>query len=78
MEIWFGIANGQILSVFDSVICPPTIVTGYYHFTFLFYMCNCLFQALVEVIITTDMELFIRTVILLGELLHLVSMKITF
>ena len=21
-EIWFGIANGQILSVFDRVICP--------------------------------------------------------
>ena len=22
MEIWFGIANGQILSNFDGVICP--------------------------------------------------------
>ena len=22
MEIWFGIANGQILSIFDEVICP--------------------------------------------------------
>ena len=22
VEIWFGIANGQILSIFDSVICP--------------------------------------------------------
>ena len=21
-EIWFGIANGQILSMFDRVICP--------------------------------------------------------
>ena len=23
MELWFGIANGKILSVFDRVICPP-------------------------------------------------------
>ena len=22
LKIWFGIANGQILSVFDRVICP--------------------------------------------------------
>ena len=22
VEIWFGIANGQILSIFDRVICP--------------------------------------------------------
>ena len=22
-EIWFGIANGQISSIFDRVICPP-------------------------------------------------------
>ena len=21
-EIWFGIANGQVLSIFDRVICP--------------------------------------------------------
>ena len=25
-EIWFGIANGQIPSMFDSVICPPGVV----------------------------------------------------
>ena len=22
MEVWFGIANGQISSIFDGVICP--------------------------------------------------------
>ena len=22
VEIWFGIANGEILSIFDGVICP--------------------------------------------------------
>ena len=22
VEIWFGIANGQILSIFDGVVCP--------------------------------------------------------
>lgn len=33
-----------------------------------------LFQALVEVIITSETELFIRAVILLGELLHLVRL----
>ena len=25
VEIWFGIANGQILSVFDRVICPSHV-----------------------------------------------------
>ena len=43
VEIWFGIANGQILSTFDRVICQlltelsarHMIVAGYYHFTFL-------------------------------------------
>ena len=36
-EIWFGIANGQILSMFDRVICPcNTIMAGYYSLTFLF------------------------------------------
>ena len=25
LEIWFGIANGQISSIFDRVICPPHI-----------------------------------------------------
>ena len=25
VEIWFGIANGQILSIFDRVICSPHI-----------------------------------------------------
>ena len=25
VEIWFGIVNGQILSVFDRVICPPCV-----------------------------------------------------
>ena len=24
-EIWFGIVNGQILSIFDRVICPSHI-----------------------------------------------------
>ena len=33
-EIWFGIANGQILS-FDRVICPRnTIIAGYFSLTF--------------------------------------------
>ena len=34
-EIWFGIANGQISSIFDSVVCPDTIMAGYYLFPFL-------------------------------------------
>ena len=25
VEIWFGIANGQISYIFDRVICPPHI-----------------------------------------------------
>ena len=29
-EIWFGIANGQISSVFDRVICCDMIMGGYY------------------------------------------------
>ena len=35
-EIWFGIANGHILSIFDRVICQRHNNGGYYHFTFLF------------------------------------------
>ena len=35
-EIWFLIANGQISSMFDRVICPHnTIMVGYYSLTFL-------------------------------------------
>ena len=26
VDIWFGIANGQILSIFDRGICPPHVV----------------------------------------------------
>ena len=29
-EIWFGIANNQILSMFDRVICPQHDNVGYY------------------------------------------------
>ena len=35
-EIWFGIANGQISSIFDGVICPQHDDGGYYRFAFLF------------------------------------------
>ena len=35
MEIWFGIANGQILSNFYGVICPRQMA-GNYSLTFLF------------------------------------------
>ena len=28
LEIWFGIANGQILSIFDRVTCPPVDNSG--------------------------------------------------
>ena len=36
VEIWFGIANGQIFSVFDWVICPQYDNGGVLSFTFLF------------------------------------------
>ena len=37
-EIWFLIANGQILSMFDRVIClHNTIMAEYYSLMFLFY-----------------------------------------
>ena len=43
-EIWFGIANGQISSMFDRVIFPRnTIMAGYYSLTFL--LSNTLIQA---------------------------------
>ena len=32
--IWFGIANGQILSIFDRVICLPHDSGGVLSFTF--------------------------------------------
>ena len=31
LEIWFEIANGKILLMFDRVICPPHM--GYYSLT---------------------------------------------
>ena len=34
-EIWFGIANGQILSMFDELSARNTIMEGYYSLTFL-------------------------------------------
>ena len=37
-QIWFGIANGQILSMFDRVICPDLMMAGYYSLTFLLYI----------------------------------------
>ena len=36
IEIWFGIANGQISSNFYRVICRNTIMARYYSLTFLF------------------------------------------
>ena len=37
-EIWFWIANGQMSSMFDRVVCPcNTIMAGYYSLTFFFY-----------------------------------------
>ena len=43
-EIWFGIANEQISSMFDRVICPRnTIMARYYSLTFL--LSNTLIQA---------------------------------
>ena len=35
MEIWFGIANGQILSNFTELSARDTIMAGYYILTFL-------------------------------------------
>ena len=35
MEIWYGLANGQISSIFDRVISQYKIVAVYYRFTFL-------------------------------------------
>ena len=36
MEIWFWIANAQILSSFNRVICLQHDIGGFFHFTFLF------------------------------------------
>ena len=37
MEVWFGFANGQILSMFDRVNCLPCDCGRVYHFTFFFF-----------------------------------------
>ena len=52
VEIWFRIANGQILSVFDRVICPPNNSGGVllfivFIFNLLIAICSLL-QILVE------------------------------
>ena len=35
--IWFGIANGQISSISDRVICPPDDSGFLFFFSFLFF-----------------------------------------
>ena len=37
-EIWFGIAYGQILSMFDRVICPRHDNEGVLQFVFFFFV----------------------------------------
>ena len=39
-KIWFGIANGQILSFLTELSVCNTIMAGYYHFTFLLSLCR--------------------------------------
>ena len=41
VQIWFGIANGQIKSIFDRVICPPQESGGIFSFHIFIYV-NCL------------------------------------
>ena len=36
VEIWFGIANGQISSIFTELSACDTTMAGYYNSTFLF------------------------------------------
>ena len=38
VEIWFGIANGQITSAFDRVVCPPYDNGGVLTFHILFVL----------------------------------------
>ena len=45
VEVWFGIANGQILSIFNRVVSHHTIFAGYYHFRLLFVI-SCFFFVL--------------------------------
>ena len=52
MEIWFGIANGQISSIFDGVICPQHYNGGLLSFegfidkgdNYDFYLLSCTHQ----------------------------------
>ena len=37
VEIWFGIANGQTLSILTELSAHHTIVAGYYHFMVFFF-----------------------------------------
>ena len=43
-EIWFGVANGQILSFFDRVICPRHDNGGVLSFYFSFYLYSTSFE----------------------------------
>ena len=29
VKIWFGIVDGQILSIFDAIICPPRRILSF-------------------------------------------------
>ena len=60
MEIWFGMANGQISKIFTDLPARDTIMAGYYSLTFFF-----LFEV--------DHNLFIR--LLLGSKAKIVLAK---
>ena len=40
VEICCGVADGQISSIFDRIICPPLEVVWYYRFTLLFSLAH--------------------------------------
>ena len=46
VEIWFGIANGQITSIFWQLSSHDTILAGYYWFTFLLLIIQRLYKCM--------------------------------
>ena len=56
-KMCFGIANGQILSIFIELSARDTIMSRYYHFMFLFFKDLYLLNAQMDLIHTLHLGL---------------------
>ena len=71
VEIWFGIANGQIMSTSDSVVCPP-YNNGVYFIISRFYLSFAILSGLIELVLCLQLweDSKLEGIIALGLSIH--------